>query len=89
MKNSYDEKTYLSLMLAYINLEACSFGLCSIPAIFQRLIERVLNDQNFEICYLYIDDIIVFSETFDQRIDRLSTVLDKLQIANLKISTKK
>lgn len=83
------KKHYLSLMLAYINLEACSFGLCSIPAIFQRLIQRVLNGQNFEICYLYIDHIIAFSETFDQRIDRLSTVLDKLQIANLKISTKK
>lgn len=65
------------------------FGLCNAPATFQRLMECVLSGLNFEICLLYIDVIIVFSETFDQHIDRLSTVLDKLQSANLKISPKK
>ena len=65
------------------------FGLCNTPATFQRLMVCVLNSLNFEICLLYIDDIIVFSENFEHHLERLSSVLDRLQKANLKISPKK
>ena len=37
------------------------FGLCNMPATFQRLMDTVLMGLNFEICLAYLDDIIVFS----------------------------
>lgn len=89
MKNSDAEKTSFVTNVGLYQFKVMPFGLCNAPATFQRLMECVLSGLNFEICLLYIDDIIVFSETFDQHIDRLSTVLDKLQSANLKISPKK
>lgn len=64
------------------------FGLCNTPATFQRLMECVLSSLNFEVCLLYIDDIIVFLENFEHHLERLSSVLDRLQKANLKISPK-
>lgn len=41
------------------------FGLCNSPATFERLMEVVLVGLNFNICLVYIDDIIIFGETFD------------------------
>lgn len=40
------------------------FGLCNSPATFERLMEVVLAGLNFNIL-VYIDNIIIFGETFD------------------------
>ena len=39
------------------------FGLCNAPAIFSRLMDRVLSGLHWETCLFYLDDIIVFSST--------------------------
>ncbi len=39
------------------------FGLCNAPATFQRLMEHTLRGLQWEIAVLYIDDIIVFSDS--------------------------
>ncbi len=36
------------------------FGLCNAPATFERLIEVVLKDLNWNVCQIYLDDIIVY-----------------------------
>lgn len=55
---------------------ACEFGFfqfCSMPqgltnavATFQRLMDRVLNEFIGTICFVYLDDIIVFSISIDE-----------------------
>ena len=89
MKESDAEKTAFVTSGGLYQFCVMPFGLCNAPATFQRLMECVLSGLNFEICLLYIDDIIVFSENFEQHLKRLSDVLDRLQNANLKISPKK
>lgn len=42
------------------------FGLCNSPATFERLMEVVLAGLNFNVCLVYIDDIIIFGKTFDE-----------------------
>jgi len=42
------------------------FGLCNAPATFQRLMDCVLMGLNFDICLVYLDDIILFSRTVDE-----------------------
>ncbi|MCG8109893.1 MAG: hypothetical protein JAZ10_03920, partial [Candidatus Thiodiazotropha endolucinida] len=65
------------------------FGLCNAPATFQRLIERTLAGLQWYIVVLYLDDIIVFSKTFDGHIDHLKQVFARLTEAGLKLKAKK
>jgi transposase InsO family protein/predicted aspartyl protease len=65
------------------------FGLTNAPATFQRLMERVLAGLQWNICLVYIDDIIIFSQTIDEHIQQLQTVFNRLKNAKLKLKPKK
>ena len=55
------------------------FGLCNAPQTFQRLMERVLAGLQWEECLVYLDDIIIFSKTFEEHMERLEHVLQRLK----------
>ena len=61
------------------------FGLCNAPATFQRLMERCVGDLNLRECLIYLDDIIIFSTTFEEHLERLQAVFARLQDHNLKL----
>lgn len=65
------------------------FGLTGAPATYQRLMQDVLGDLHLKICCIFIDDIIVFSSTFEEHVKRLKLVFDRIRAANLKLSPKK
>ena len=65
------------------------FGLCNAPATFERLMERVLSGLPWEVCLLYLDDIIVHAKTFKAELERLRWVFARLREAGLKLSPKK
>ena len=65
------------------------FGLCNSPATFQRLMEVCLSEENFESLVLYLDDVLVFSRTIEEHIQRLDTVFTKLKAHGLKIKPSK
>ena len=51
-----------------------SVRLCNAPATFQRLMEHVLAGLHWFTCLVYLDDIIVFSTTAEEHLERLRTV---------------
>ena len=61
------------------------FGVCNGPKTCQRLMELVLNGLQWQSCLIYLDDIIVFSENFNDHMKRLETVLDKMSKAGLRL----
>ena len=65
------------------------FGLCNAPATFQRLMESCLGDLHLQWCIIYLDDIIVFSKTPEEHIERLRGVFEKLSSAGLKLKPSK
>ena len=65
------------------------FGLANAPATFERIMEQVLSGLHWEICLIYIDDVIVFSRTFEEHFVRLHQVLSRIKEANLKLSPSK
>ena len=65
------------------------FGLANAPATFQRLMERVLTGLQWEVCLVYLDDVIVFSSTMDEHLSRLAQVFDKFRAAGLKLKPSK
>ena len=65
------------------------FGLSNAPATFQRLMDIVLAGIKWQSCLVYIDDIVVFSPTFEQHLRDLSAVFDRLAIAGLTLKASK
>ena len=65
------------------------FGLTNAPATFQRLMESCLGDLHLNWCIIYLDDIIVFSETPQEHIKRSCEVFQKLASAGLKLKPSK
>ena len=65
------------------------FGLCNAPATYQRLMELVLAGLTWEYCLVYIDDVIVFSKTFEDHLMHLRQVFERFRSADLKLKGKK
>ena len=66
-----------------------SFGLSYAPAVFQRLMNLVMQGLTWEACLVFLDDIIVISSTFEQHLERLNDVFNRLGLANLKLKPSK
>lgn len=60
------------------------FELKNNPAIFQRALGYVLRDYIGNICYIYIDDVIVLGKPLDERLENLGK-MKSLNSANLKV----
>ena len=65
------------------------FGLCNAPATFSRLMDRVLAGLHWETCLFHLDDIIVFSSTWEEHLARLREVFERLRHAKLKLGAEK
>jgi len=64
------------------------FGVMNAPAIFQELMQDILRD-DAGYCTPYMDDIIVFSESWEQHTQHIRQVLEKLRTAGLTANPKK
>jgi len=64
-------------------------GLCNSPSTFQRAMDHVLNDLRWQDCLLYLDDLMVFSKDFDEHLERLGKVFEKLRSSNIRLKPSK
>ena len=79
-------KTEFTIHSGHYDSQAMHFGLCNAPSTFQRLMELVLRGLTWDACLMYLDNIIIFSSTFEQHLVRLQLVLDRFRQAGLKLS---
>ena len=47
----------------------------------KSVMELVLNGLQWQSCLIYLDDVIVFSDNFNDHMKRLETVLDRMSKA--------
>ena len=64
------------------------FGMINSSATFQRMVDKVLKDCK-PFCRQYIDDVAIFSDTWEDHLKHLDTVLTKIQNAGLTIKPSK
>ena len=75
--------------LGFYECDTMPFGATNAPATFQRLMHDCLGDLNMNWCIVYLDDIIVFSDTKEEHLKRLEAVFQKLMAAGLKLKPTK
>ena len=65
------------------------FGLCNMPATFQRLMQNTLGKLNSTYCILYLNDVIVFGCTEEEHLECLQVVFECFREFNLKLKPSK
>ena len=65
------------------------FGLCNAPATFQRIMQIVLAGLEWQSCFVYLDDILIASKTFEQHLHHLREVFTRIRGANLRLKPRK
>ncbi|KMQ83693.1 reverse ribonuclease integrase, partial [Lasius niger] len=65
------------------------FGLHSAPATFQRLLDNVIGPALEPNVFVYLDDIIIISQTFEQHLRLLEEVFRRLRDARLQLNPDK
>ncbi|XP_041939766.1 uncharacterized protein LOC121700694 [Alosa sapidissima] len=83
------EKTAFTTPLGLFEFERMPFGLCNAPATFQRLMQRCLGEFLNESLLIYLDDVIIYSSSFDQHLQDLDRVFQRLQDHGLKLQPRK
>ena len=65
------------------------FGLCNVPAIFQRCMLSIFSDMVDRFLEVFMDDFFVFSNSFDQYLHHLTLVLQRCMEKNLVLNWEK
>jgi hypothetical protein len=89
VKEEDKEKTAFITKFGLYEFNVMPFGLCNAPATFQRLMEKVLQPVLWKKAMVYIDDVNIYSETFEQHIEDLKEVFKLIKDANLRINPEK
>jgi hypothetical protein len=82
-------KTAFSTPSGHYHFKRLPYGLSNSPASFQRLMGIVLRDLTGTECWVFIDDLILFSDTIEEHTRRLKHVLQRLDRANLQLQPAK
>lgn len=82
------EKTSFVCHRGQFSFQVVPFGLKAAPALFSELMSIVLQDLG-DYAVNYLDDILIFSENFEDHLKHLNTVFNRLRTHNLKLKLKK
>ena len=82
-------KTAFSTHQGQFQWRAMSFGLTNGPASFTQLMNLALSGLTWTHCLVYLDDIIIWSSTFEDHLHRLRLLFDRIRAAGLKLKPSK
>ena len=81
-------KQYTAFTVGNLGFFECiymPFGLFNVPATFQWLMQNCLGELNLIYCLIYLDDIVIFSQTAEECLHCLCVIFDQIRELNLKL----
>ena len=82
-------KTAFATHSGLFQFRVMPFGLCNAPATFERLMDRALQGLRWSRCLVYLDDIISIGTTFDDSLDNLTLIFERLPSYGLQLKSTK
>uniref|UniRef100_A0A669DQG9 ribonuclease H n=1 Tax=Oreochromis niloticus TaxID=8128 RepID=A0A669DQG9_ORENI len=82
-------KTAFVCPLGFYEFNRMPQGVTNAPSTFQRLMEKCVGDLHLTEVLVFLDDLIVFSDTLEEHESRLMKVLTRLRDYGLKLSPEK
>ena len=76
-------KTAFRTRYGHFEYTVMPFGLANAPATFQSYINRAMSDLLDVCCVVYLDDILIYSQTEEQHVRDVRKVLDRLRAYKL------
>lgn len=89
MRESDIQKMYFSINNGIYKFLRMPFGLTNAPRIFQRAMDDILRDQVGKTCHVYMDDIIIFSNSVEEHFNDLTRIINILLEAKLSLEKSK
>ena len=83
------EKTSFTTKFGNYYFKVMSFGLTNASATFQREMNRIFFDLINDCVQIYLDDIIIYSDSFENHLIHLSKIFNILRKYNLKLNIEK
>ena len=80
------QKTAFCTPEGLFEFKVMPFGLCNVPATFQRLMDAVLMGLQWSRCLVYLDDIVVSGANIDEHLQNLKCVFEQFRRAGLKLN---
>ena len=83
------EKTAFCTRQGNFEFRVMPMGLVNASYTFQKMMQLVLSGLQWQICMVYLDDVIVYSKSFAQHLFNLCSVFDHFRSEGLKLKPKK
>ena len=72
--------------LRFYEFNRMPFVLTNSPSTYQRMMEESLSDLHLKICSIFIDDVIIFGKTYEEHLDNLRLVFNRISQYNMKLA---
>jgi len=83
------EKTAFCTRQGNFEFRVMPMGLVNASYSFQKMMQLVLSGLQWQICMVYLDDIIVYSKSFQKHLENLRSVFDRFRHEGLRLKPKK
>ena len=83
------EKTAFSVPRGKIEFNVTPYGLCNEGASYQRMIDICLSGLSPDRILAYMDDIVIFSQTFPEHFDHLEQIFQRLRLSGISLKLSK
>lgn len=83
------EKTAFSVNNGHYEYVRMPFGLKNAPSTFQRVMDNILREYIHKFCFVYMDDIVIFSKSLHDHTVHIKQIFNKLREYNMKVQLDK